>query len=389
MIFKLIYPAIFLPAITISMVVSQIQIENTLGSSLKEWRHHLLIVWGFATFYLIQIFCIANVTVFTLNIIAYIYVIPVIMVLRNRYHIWWLLMLLTPLVSASIYINLNRYPLASLAASLLQIVLVILMCWILIKCKHMSYRNKVTIAIYGDAFIHFLRLYIENALTTPFVIAVLLGSTITIIAEHQRYHFERKHNEELAKLHYESKRDELTGLLNFRAFDQEMKTLSHQTGINNTYVGAIDVDHFKKVNDTYGHLIGNVVLRTFSKKIRYDLYKNFVPYCSIYRFGGDEFTIVVSNANSEKLAEVLNNVEEHFRKNPIEIPNNKDTVNFSFSCGFTKRLPNEELYHTLERADTLVYKAKNSGRGKILTDQPIAQSTNYPFVIHYNEIENN
>lgn len=369
MIFKLIYPAIFLPAITISMVVAQIQIENTLGSGLKDWQHHLLITWGFAIFYLIQVFCIANVTVFTLNIIAYIYVIPIIMVLRNRYHIWWLLMLLTPLVSASIYINLNRYPLVSLLTSLFQIVLVILMCWILIKCRHVSYRHKVTIAIYGDALIHFGRLYIENALTMPFVIAILLGSTITIIAEHQRYSFERKHNEELAKLHYESKRDELTGLLNFRAFDQEMKTLSHQTNITNTYIGAIDIDHFKEVNDTYGHLTGNAVLRTFSKKIRYDLYKKFAPYCSIYRFGGDEFTIVVSNADTKDLTELLNNVEKYFHENPIEIPNSKKTINFSFSCGFTKRLPNEDLYHTLKRADNLVYEVKNSGRGKILTDQ--------------------
>lgn len=366
MLFNLIYPAIFLPAITISMIVSQIQIEDTLGSSLKDFRHHFLVVCSFATFYLIQVFCIANVTVLTLNIIAYIYVIPIIMVLRGHNRIWWLLLLLTPLVSATIYLNLNRYHLVNVLTSIFQIAAIILMCWILTNLHHMSYGTKVIIAIYGDAFFHFIRLYFLDTLTVPFVIAILIGSTITIIAERQRYHFEQKHNEELAKLHFESIRDELTGLYNFRAFAQEMKK---QYNLEETYIGAIDIDHFKEVNDTYGHLSGNVVLRTFSNKIKFELYQNFSPYCAIYRFGGDEFTIVVSNTNAEKLESVLNSVEQYFRENPINIPNSQNKIDFSFSCGFTKCLPNEDFYHTLERADDLVYKVKKNGRGRILTDQ--------------------
>ena len=89
---SLIYPTISLPIITISMVVTQTQIEKVWEKQLKDWRHHLFIILCFTTFYILQIVCIANVTIFTFKAIAYMYVIPTIMVLRNKQHIWWFLL---------------------------------------------------------------------------------------------------------------------------------------------------------------------------------------------------------------------------------------------------------------------------------------------------------
>lgn len=103
-------------------------------------------------------------------------------------------------------------------------------------------------------------------------------------------------------------------------------------------------------------------------KLKHEIDKAFAPNCFVYRFGGDEFSIVIFNANPEQIIAALNNVEQYFRDNFIKLPDNKTKIKFSFSCGFTKHLSNEHFYNTLERAADLVYKVKNNGRGKILTD---------------------
>lgn len=376
MILSFIYPTIFLPIITISMVVAQTQIEYLWEKQLKDWRHHLFIVFCFTAFYIVQTLCIANVTIFTFKAIAYMYVIPTIMVLRNRQHIWWFLLFITPLIPLLIDLDLKRYAFINVPASLLQVSVIALACFILNRCQNLSYQVKYVIALYCGNFIHYARLSIENQLHLNFVIALLIGTTVTIICEGWRYYFQNKHNESIAKLHYESKRDALTGLLNFRAFDQEMKKLSKRSTITNTYVGVIDIDHFKEVNDTYGHLNGNIVLHTFSQKLKHEIDQAFLPNCFVYRFGGDEFAIVIFNANPEQILAILNNVERYFRNNLIKIPHSKTRIKLSFSCGLTKHLSNEAFYHTLERADNLVYKVKNSGRGKILTDYTTKEMNN-------------
>lgn len=365
---SLIYPTISLPIITISMVITQTQIEKVWEKQLKDWCHHLFIILCFTTFYILQTVCIANVTIFTFKAIAYMYVIPPIMVLRNKQHIWWFLLFITPLIPLLIDLDLKRYSFINIPATLLQISSIALICFILNHCQNLSYQVKYIIALYSGSLIHFVRLYIENELHLTFLIALTIGTTVTIIGESWRYYFESQHEEAIAKLHYESTRDELTGLLNFRAFTQEMKNLSKRPNITNTYIGAIDIDHFKVINDTYGHLNGNIVLHTFSKKLKHEIDKAFAPNCFVYRFGGDEFSIVIFNANPEQIIAALNNVEQYFRDNFIKLPDNKTKIKFSFSCGFTKHLSNEHFYDTLERADNLVYKVKNNGRGKILTD---------------------
>lgn len=106
---SLIYPTISLPIITISMVVTQTQIEKVWEKQLEDWRHHLFIILCFTTFYILQTVCIANVTIFTFKAIAYMYVIPTIMVLRNKQHIWWFLLFITPLIPLLIGLDLKRY----------------------------------------------------------------------------------------------------------------------------------------------------------------------------------------------------------------------------------------------------------------------------------------
>ena len=198
---SLIYPTISLTIITISMVITQTQIEKVWEKQLKDWCHHLFIILCFTTFYILLTVCIANVTIFTFKAIAYMYVIPTIMVLRNKQHIWWFLLFITPLIPLLIDLDLKRYSFINIPATLLQISSIALICFILNHCQNLSYQVKYIIALYSGIIIHFVRLYIENELHLTFLIALTIGTTVTIIGESWRYYFESQHEEAIAKLH--------------------------------------------------------------------------------------------------------------------------------------------------------------------------------------------
>lgn len=74
-----------------------------------------------------------------------------------------------------------------------------------------------------------------------------------------------------------------------------MRKLSKEKETTPILMAILDIDHFKKVNDTYGHLNGNVVLSTFSERLRAEVHDAFDPNCAVYRFGGEEFTIVIED----------------------------------------------------------------------------------------------
>ena len=152
-----------------------------------------------------------------------------------------------------------------------------------------------------------------------------------------------------------------------KAFDQDLKNLSHAEDSTPVLLAILDLDHFKNVNDTYGHLNGNVVLRAFSRKLESEVHHNFGPNCEVYRFGGDEFTIIVKDDSYAKVIKLLNNLNEYFASHPVKTPDGQQ-IYFSFSGGLTRHLEDETFNQTLARADTLVYQAKNLGRKHILFD---------------------
>lgn len=364
---RLFSSTILLPIICISMIIAQISLENTDNSDQNEWKFNPT-TFCIILFYVIQEFCIADVSFFNLHIVYFMYIIPITMILRNRNKIWWGLLTITPLLVIGINHYFHLYQFDNFAISLLQLASIMVMCAILIKFQQLSYYLKYTIALYFNALVYFAGLYCVGEVLTPdCVIIILIGTTFSILAEYYRMHREFTQNLRVAKLQYESVRDDLTGLLNFRAFDQEIKSLSNHKPDNNSYIGVIDIDHFKKLNDTHGHLNGNLVLSIFSKRLRADIHNMFDPDCAVYRFGGDEFSFVISTNNPDKIIDILSKIEKHYQIHPITISNGTK-VTFSFSCGITRHLPNETYNHALERADSLVYKAKKTGRSKIISD---------------------
>lgn len=170
-----------------------------------------------------------------------------------------------------------------------------------------------------------------------------------------------------------SERDTLTGLLNRKTFDETfMKTAVQGGGApvpgktdegrrvsgqgQSHWLGVIDIDHFKSVNDTYGHLIGDEVLLLLSRLMR----SSFRFHDRLYRFGGEEF-VVLMRCNSDHDAA---NAFERLRAN-TEQYGFPQVGHITVSVGFTEVKPTDTPSAAFERADKAVYYAKTHGRNQV------------------------
>lgn len=153
--------------------------------------------------------------------------------------------------------------------------------------------------------------------------------------------------------------DELTNIYNRRYaldFIANMK-LKSDKGVDKFVICMLDIDFFKVINDTYGHDVGDLVLKRFTsevnKLIRHD--------DCLARFGGEEFLLILSHIDLKIGEDVLNRILNHIRDIEFQdFPNLKITV----SIGATSYIKDESIDSVIKRADTLLYQAKQSGRNK-------------------------
>lgn len=150
--------------------------------------------------------------------------------------------------------------------------------------------------------------------------------------------------------------DALTGQPLRRILDESFDSMNAQYSENGLYLMLLDVDHFKKINDTYGHLAGDSVLRALAINLEDNIRRDE----SVYRYGGEEF-IILLHAGSDRAASVA---AERLRRAiaDSETEAGEYRIRITFSAGLTRVHPDESLREVLERADMALYKGKNSGR---------------------------
>ncbi|MFP3493564.1 diguanylate cyclase [Pseudomonas sp. SIMBA_059] len=152
--------------------------------------------------------------------------------------------------------------------------------------------------------------------------------------------------------------DSLTGLLNRRQLDKTLLNFTKSsTHSSNTLLVLMDIDNFKKINDTYGHDIGDEVLCLFSNTLKNSLR----PTDLIARFGGDEFCIIMSDTSQNQAIKIITRIQHTFRIKSHETLNEP----LSVSAGVAKwddDFENADQWFT--RADKLLYKAKKNGRDR-------------------------
>ncbi|MFK8067015.1 MAG: GGDEF domain-containing protein [Gammaproteobacteria bacterium] len=170
-------------------------------------------------------------------------------------------------------------------------------------------------------------------------------------------------------------RDHLTGLYNRLTFDEKVMQLIQSNYVDESrmveedshnWLAILDIDHFKKINDHYGHMYGDEILLLFA-----DIMKNTFRFNDLlFRYGGEEFVVCLFRVKQEGAISAM----ERFRKaieNYIFPSGRRVTV----SIGLAKVLDNELPTNLLDRADTSLYKAKDTGRNKLCISE-IKESTN-------------
>ncbi|MEY2977295.1 MAG: response regulator [Prochlorotrichaceae cyanobacterium] len=156
--------------------------------------------------------------------------------------------------------------------------------------------------------------------------------------------------------------DPLTGLFNRASFITEFERhadLAARTGMPLS-LGFLDLDRFKNVNDTYGHKVGDEVLLGLSKLLTQRLRKIDV----VARWGGEEFIILFPNTSAYRAETAIQKLQNILRQETFGTPEHP-LIKVTFSCGVVEVNPDEKLTHAVERADGLLYQAKESGRDRI------------------------
>ena len=159
--------------------------------------------------------------------------------------------------------------------------------------------------------------------------------------------------------------DNLTGLYNRRFLDKRFEEEISRAKRNVTPLSCflLDIDFFKKINDTYGHDFGDFVLKEIADVLK----NNLRGYDGIVRFGGEEFIVILPGVDADgakKAAEkIRGKIESHdFTRNDTT---HKVTISIGvFSCPSTDM--NESIDHYIKSADEALYKAKESGRNRVV-----------------------
>ena len=155
--------------------------------------------------------------------------------------------------------------------------------------------------------------------------------------------------------------DFLTGLYNRRYFFESghMLYANAQRKNINIVTAMIDIDHFKSINDTYGHNTGDLVL----KEISYLFKQSFRTSDLIARVGGEEFAVILVDAKEEHVSELFEELRKKVEN--LTIQTETHTINVTISIGVTFEV-NESLEKTIQLADQNLYEAKETGRNRVI-----------------------
>lgn len=171
---------------------------------------------------------------------------------------------------------------------------------------------------------------------------------------------------EFQRVREESMVDPLTGIQNRRAFDASLAEVLEHAKANNEPVCLlmVDIDHFKAVNDTYGHVVGDAVLKQVSSAINDTVRGGDV----LARYGGEEFVALLPNTPMEGAERVADNICNKVRNQPMNRERvGKDIGRVTVSVGAALFSSSESIEEFIVRADTALYRAKESGRNRVCT----------------------
>jgi len=167
--------------------------------------------------------------------------------------------------------------------------------------------------------------------------------------------------QELAKASALVRTDPLTTALNRRGFEEAYAQQVNRPSADILCVALLDIDDFKRINDSFGHLVGDDALRYLADIMR-DLTR---PADAVGRYGGEEFVVLFPKTPVSEAAEIMTRIQRELTKRVFMQDHSR--VLLTFSCGITQVPVGESLEQALFRADSALHEAKQKGKNKVVT----------------------
>lgn len=201
---------------------------------------------------------------------------------------------------------------------------------------------------------------------SSFLGTAVINSRNYLLSVEQHQEIERLNlilQDKVKELAEQAATDKLTGLFNFRTFELELNRrineFERQTDKTGLSIAIIDIDHFKKFNDTYGHNAGNVVLAGVAREIG-KLVRKMDLAC---RYGGEEFVVILAKCDPEGIKVFSERMRVAIGAAEFDTDAGKLSVTVSIGC--TAHQPNDTYESLFKRADQALYRAKENGRNRV------------------------
>lgn len=201
-------------------------------------------------------------------------------------------------------------------------------------------------------------------------IGVTIAFIVVMLVAYAYDHLLRFRKQQTHELVYDTQHDALTGSRSLKKFTSDFSRyhrLTLKSQLPAVHLVMIDIDHFKQINDTYGHLTGNEVLKAFVQNC--EGYLDTIQFpCTLYRTGGEEFSIIIAGGATERetqqiVAGYRMQLKQFFVKTPTT------NIQITVSVGITKITAEDaENKAIIARADANLYQAKRTGRDRVVTD---------------------
>lgn len=204
----------------------------------------------------------------------------------------------------------------------------------------------------------------DHALLMEILAYYWIGTTLVSLLLYPYVAFLEDKSEKYRKLEEECTTDFLTGLNNVRAFDTYYNQAIHDAQEKGEKLSLllIDIDFFKKVNDTYGHMEGDVILKELGKILK----STCRSFDIISRNGGEEFSVLLLDCPATQAVEVAERIRAVVEKHPFPLTEGK-SINITVSIGIVSYPDvSDDLDRFIEHADTALYRAKREGRNRVV-----------------------
>ncbi len=262
-----------------------------------------------------------------------------------------------------LYMIASLFLLVPVLSGVQRIICIVVSIFVDIYCIMKAYSMMPSQSMAGEPKVNILaKLTLEARITDMICSVTLIGLyiTITTMLIMDAYQKERAKREELlVRLDDLSRKDELTGLYNRRELFRFLEEAPVAKD-DRYYLAMIDIDHFKKLNDTYGHVFGDAVLRRLAGIMKEGIKESGDEI--IARYGGEEFMMVIRADDDEAAFQRIDSIRESFAGVKWE---NDPGLKTSFSGGLVHCIDYRDYADAVSNADKLLYFSKEKGRNRV------------------------